>query len=357
MRKSEKLGSYKFFHLTDNSLYYETLEGSNIYNFPFEMKENVLDFSISDNGHLKVFTKDGQAVVINVKKNSIVSNVNFSQKFYNASICKDEILAIKDQVFAPVLLNFDGKVMETYTDISKKVRFCIFTTQLQAVADSSLLYIKKVGNDEWKRYKYREFYITNLFNVNRNTEFGLTTPHNTRIFRKHFQSVFRSWAQNTVCLLQCPCRKHFYAHLDADGLLRVGDNEGEYSIQENQVSGICWDMGMLWARSKDGKWSKVALTHEDQIFDLRATHLNGLEAPLAIKDNGKVIDILETLIERPALSQEIMRVLPPIAQQLKNGIIVREAQKSLETYINKYQMIEEVIGQIGMIVDGYSESH
>ena len=350
MKKSIKVGSKSFLHLDGNTLYFDNEDKSEIYSNPYLMKDTVLDFDINEKGLLRIFTKDGNALTINFNNNEIIKDIKIVKKIYNASIFKKQILIIYDQTFTSSLIDFNGKIIEEYSDIKKQVRFCVFTSQLKALADSSLLYVKKIGENNWKRYKYREFYITHLINVNRHSEFGLTTQQNTRIFRKHFQTVFRSWAKNTVSLLQCPCRKHFYAHLDNEGLLRIGDNEGQYSIQENNITGICWDMGMLWGRNNNNIWKKISMTFDDQLFDLRSSKIEGLEAPLLINEQLKVIDVVETIIERPSLSQDIMKTLPSVAQQLKNGIIVKEALHSLETYINKIGSIEEMIGQLDLIL-------
>lgn len=348
LKISAKVGSNAFLHLDGKMLYLDSAKNSKPLKLSIDIKDKVLAFSLDEKGVIRIFTTDGNAITVTLETLNNPTVVNYNKEFFSASIFRHQILAIISGEYRPVLLDFKGNVLEEYSDIQKQVRFCIFTSQLKAVADSTLIYVKKSGEKEWHKSKYRDFYITHLINVNRQTEFGITTKTTTRVFRKHFQSTFRPWATDTVALLQCPSRRHFYAHLNNSGLLRIGDNEGEYSIQENGVTGICWDMGMLWTRNNEGKWHKCVLSFDDQLFDMRAEMLKGLETPLEVPTSGNVINVVEAIIERPAMSKEIMTVLPPIAQKLRQSTIINDAIKSLDTYISKSGQIDELLGQIDL---------
>ncbi|EAY20924.1 hypothetical protein TVAG_437500 [Trichomonas vaginalis G3] len=348
LKISAKVGSNTFLHLDGKNLYLDTAEKSQLLKLSIDITDKVLSFSLDEKGVIRIFTSDGNAITVTLETLKKPTVFKYAKEFFSASIFRHQILAIISGEYRPILLDFKGNILEEYTDIQKQVRFCIFTSQLKAVADSTLIYVKKSGEKEWHKSKYRDFYITHLINVNRQTEFGITTKTTTRVFRKHFQSTFRPWATDTVALLQCPSRRHFYAHLNNAGLLRIGDNEGEYSIQENGVTGICWDMGMLWARNNNGKWHKCVLSFDDQLFDMRAQMLKGLETPLEVPSSGNVINVLEAIIERPAMSSEIMTVLPPIAQKLRQSTIINDALKSLDTYISKSGQIDKLLGQIDL---------
>lgn len=362
LRKSMKVKSDTFLHLVGRDLYLDTVDGSSLLQTSVDISGKVLDFSIDEEGVIRIFTSDGNALQFTLenatkemkdpknKKSKLPTIAHFDGSFFSASIFRHQILAIIEGEWKATLLDFTGKVIQTYEEINKRVRFCLFTSQLKAVADSSVIFVKKSGEKGWVKSKFRDFFITNLMNVNRQTEFGLTTKTTTRIFRKEFQYIFRPWAVDTVALLECPCRRHFFAHLDNNGNLRIGDNEGEYSIQENDVTGICWDMGMLWARNSEAKWSKLVLSFDDQLFDMRASMLSGLEEHDEVRGKGNVIDIIERIIERPASSMEIMKVLPPVAQRLRKSLIVDEAISSLDTYIAKTGQIEELLGKIDLIL-------
>jgi uncharacterized protein YeeX (DUF496 family) len=75
-----------------------------------------------------------------------------------------------------------------------------------------------------------------------------------------------------------------------------------------------------------------------------------MERELQIKDSGKVIDILENLKERPAMSKEVLGVLPAIAQDLRDGVFVKEVRDNLDGYIRKSVIVEEVLGQIDLVL-------
>ena len=362
MRKSAKIQSDTFLHLIGRDLFLDTSKGSDYFQLSINIIGKVLDFSVDEEGVIRIFTSDGNAIQVTLetankplkesksKQQNYPAIASYNKVFYNASIFRHQILAIIENEWKAVLLDFNGNVLLEYTEIPKKVRFCIFTSQLKAIADSSIIYVKKSGEKEWHKYKDRKLFITNLIHVNRQTEFAVITKTTTRIFRKQYQVAFRPWAKETVSLLQCPCRKHFYAHLDNNGLLRIGDNEEEYAIQENDVTGICWDMGMLWARNSESKWRKICLAYDDQLFDMRVSMLNGLEIQPKMQTSGNVIDVIERIIETPATSQEIMEVLPPIAQRLRKSRVINEAISSLDTYISKSGQIEELLGQIDLIL-------
>ncbi|OHT06253.1 hypothetical protein TRFO_25734 [Tritrichomonas foetus] len=351
MKKSVKAGNQIFIHLVERTLLLDKDGKSEPYPFSVDLTDKILDFSFDEpNRQLRVFTTDGDAIITGLNSSSQPKTSSLGIPCICASIHSHEILAITNE-FRAVLLNFRCETKETYTEITKPVRFCLLTSQLKVLADSTLLYVRKTGssNTEWKKHKFHEFYVTHLIGVNRQLEFGLTTYHNTRIcHHSRPQSIFRSWAKNTVCLLQCPCTRKFYAHLDSSGILRIGDNEADFTLQEKNVTGICWEMGVLWARDNNANWHRVVMAYEDQLYDMRTTKLSGMEAELNIQSAGQVINILEALKERPALSQEIMAVLPPIAQNLTDGIIVNEVKKSLDAYIKKSDSIYELLGQIDL---------
>ena len=362
MRKSAKIQSDTFLHLIGRDLFLDTSNGSDYFQLSVDITGKVLDFSVDEEGVIRIFTSDGNAIQVTLetaakslsksksKQQKYPAIASYDKTFYNASIFRHQILAIIENEWKAVLLDFNGNVLLEYNEIPKKVRFCIFTSQLKAIADSSIIYVKKSGEKEWHKYKDRKLFITNLIHVNRQTEFAVITKTTTRIFRKQYQVAFRPWARETVALLQCPCRKHFYAHLDNNGLLRIGDNEQEYAIQENDVTGICWDMGMLWARNSESKWRKICLAYDDQLFDMRVSMLSGLEIKPEMQASGNVIDVIERIIETPATSDEIMKVLPPIAQRLRKSRVINEAISSLDTYISKSGQIEELLGQIDLIL-------
>ena len=363
LTKSAKLKSDTFLHLIGRDLYLDSSDSTEFFTLSHvDITHNVLDFSVDEEGVIRIFTTTGDAIQVTLdsrnkklskpksKQQNYPTLASYEQNFYNASIFRHQILAIIEGEWRAVLLDFNGNVLQQYEDIPKKVRFCIFTSQLKAIADSSIIYVKKSGETEWHKYKDRRLFTTNLIHVNRQTEFAVVTKTVTRIFRKQYQIAFRPWAKETVALLQCPCRKHFYAHLDSSGLLRIGDNEEEYAIQENDVTGICWDMGMLWARNREGKWRKICLSFDDQLFDMRVSKLSGLEITPEVQESGNVIDVIERIIETPATSMEIMKVLPPIAQRLRKSRVINEAISSLDTYISKSGQIEELLGQIDLVL-------
>ena len=232
------------------------------------------------------------------------------------------------------------------------------TGQIKALADSSCLMVLKAGRPEWGKHKFRNFYISQLVNINRQLEFGLITSHNTRICKARYQTVFRKWASNTTCLIQCPCTKHFYAHLDNKNVLRIGDSESDYTLQETNVTGICWNMGVLWVRSVDCNWRGIVLSYNDQLYDLRINKLSQLEAPLNFtSNNNTIVDILDCFKERPALSKEMFKVLRPLSQNLNNGIIVQESKCTLDSYIKKGEQINRLLGQIDFALSNIKENN
>lgn len=354
MKKSIKAGKQTFIHLEGNTLLLDKEGNSSLLKMKnIDLQDKVLDFSFDEPTRLlRIFTKDGDAI-----KTTLYDNSDNDEKITSlniqcicASIYSHDVLMITNE-YKPLLANFKGEIKYDFPEITKPLRFCLLTSQLVALADSSQLYYRKIStNDsEFKTHKFRDFFIKGLMSVNRQLEFGLITSQNTRIC--HYsrpQIIFRNWAKNTVCLLQCPSTRRFYANLDSNGILRIGDNEKDFTIQESNVTGICWEMGVLWARDEQTSWHRVLLAYNNQLFDMRTTKLSEMEAQLNIKDAGQVINILEALKERPALSQEIMTVLPPIAQNLTNGVIVKEVKKSLESYINKSDKIYELLGQIDL---------
>ena len=348
MKKSIKIGNQTFLHLEGKTLLLDKDGTSAPYPFQKDLNDKILDFWFDESERqLKVFTADGEGMIIKIDNDEKPKVISLETKCISASIYSNDILTITEN-YKPILLNFRGEIKEEY-QLPKEVRFCLLTSQLRVLADSSLLFYRKVKSTEWKTHKFRQFLITHLINVNRQLEFGLTTSHNTRIC--HYsrpQAIFRNWAKNTVCLLQCPCTRHFYAHLDSDGVLRIGDNEADFTLQESDVTGICWEMGVLWARNSTSSWHRVVMVYDDQLFDMRTVSLAGMEAELNIQNTGQVINILEALKERPQLSQEIMSVLPPIAQNLTEGIVVNEVKRSLDAYIKKSDQIYELLGQIDL---------
>jgi hypothetical protein len=140
--------------------------------------------------------------------------------------------------------------------------------------------------------------------------------------------------------------------LDRAGLLRIGDSECDFTIQETARTAVCWELGVLWARSADARWDRIVIAYNGAVYDLRPTHLAGLESPLVIEDNGKVLAVLEALRERPALAKEILPVLPIVAQNLTDGVIVREAKRSLECYVQKCEQVHRLLGQIDLVLGG-----
>lgn len=358
MKKSYKIGNQTFIHLDGNTLLLDEEGSSKLFPFSKDLQDKVLDFFFNEpKRKLQIFTKDGEAITKTLTDLSSgeEKTISFDVQCKCASIYHRYVLFITNDL-KPFLANFKGEIIEEFHDIGKSVGFCLLTSQLIALASSSQLYFRKYsssGDDyEWKTHKFRDFFVKNLISVNRQFEFGLMTTCNTRIcYYSLPQSIFRSWAKNTVCLLQCPCKRHFYAHLDSSGVLRIGDNKEDFTLQESNVTGICWEMGVLWARNENAIWHQVVMTYNDQLFDMRTTKLSEMEAKLNINDSGQVINILEALKERPALSQEILKVLPPIAQNLTNGVIVKEVKKSLDSYINKSDKIYELLGQIDLALN------
>ena len=356
MKKCVKVGNRSFLCLGDRTLYIDRESGSAPFEFISDVHDRVqgkiLDFSFDEpSRELRVVTSDGDAVSMELEGDDTTKIASFEKPFVAASIHNDLILAIEDKTYVAMLLNFEGMLVREI-DIEKP-RFCLLTGQIIALADSSMSYISKFSLDprDWKQHKFRDYFVLGILDVNRQTEFGVVTTKNTRIVRSRYHTIFRNWATETVCLLQCPRSKHFYAHLGRDGTLRIGDNEADYSLQEEGCTGICWDLGVLWSRSADGAWHRLVLAFRDELYDLRATRLSGMEATLTIEDAGQVLDIIEAMIERPALSKEILRVLPAIAQNLTSGVYVSDAKRSLDCYIRKSEPIHELIGQIDMVID------
>lgn len=355
MKKCVKIGNQSFLCLSERTLFLDSESGSGPFSFLSDIQQRVqgkiLDFSFDEpTRELRVFTSDGDAVSADLSGDHTTKLASFERAFISASIHGDLILAIEDTTYTAMLLNFDGMLVREL-DVEKP-RFCLLTGQLIALADSSMSYVAKFSLDphEWKQHKFRDYFVQGILDVNRQTEFGVVTTKNTRIVRARYHTIFRNWATETVCLLQCPGSKHFYAHLSRDGTLRVGDNEADYSLQESGCTGVCWDLGVLWARSTEGQWHRLVLAFRDELYDLRATKLEGIEAPLAIEDAGQVLDIVEAMIERPALAKEVSRVLPAIAQNLTSGAYVGDAKRSLDCYIRRSEAIHELVGQIDMVL-------
>lgn len=355
MRKSVKAGNRTFIHLTDETLYLDQNGSSELFPLPFDAKGKVLDFFYDgDDRKVKIITKDGKGITSCLDDLSDPTIVQFDMQFISASISYDNAVVV-DSEYLGQMINFSGEVLEKYTDIPQQMRFCLYTDKLVALADSSVIHVHKENEDCWHVTKFRQFFIRSLFNVNSEKEFGVKTSVNTRICRRRFQTVFRSWAINTECLLRCPCERQYFAHLDKDGTLRVGDNESDFTFQESNVTGICWEMGILWYRDTDAKWTQLVMAFQDQLFDLRTTKLEGMEAQLKVNDTGKVVEILEALRERPAMAPEIMKILPPVAQTLTAGIIVNEVKYSLDAYIKKGESIYELLGQIELALQNANE--
>lgn len=365
MRKSLKCSGDTFLSLSGRSLYIDKNGKSSIFTIKkSKLSDCVLDFSINDMfSTVNIITTDGNFISVNINnfKEVVVNNCGF--KLVSASICNDKALIIASDTYKVLLMDFQCNVIEDYTENFARKRndtknqyihnrFCILTPHLKAVADSSVLHIKREDEEDagWVRHKFRDSFITSLINVNNTYEIGLTTQQNTRIFRKRSQTIFRSWAHDTISLLQCPCKHHYYAHLDKDGHLLVGDNESEFSIQEDSVTGICWDMGILWARDQDARWKKLLFSFNEQLFDLRVSRLSELEEPVPVKSKGHIIEVIETIIDRPAVSTEILNILPSIAQELKESYLIDDAIHSLETYVSKSEGILKLMGQIEMIL-------
>jgi hypothetical protein len=350
MKKCIKVGNETFLCLQEQTLWIDCSGSTTQYAFPIDLTSKILDFDFEETTRtLRAFTTDGQAVTTPLDTPAEATAISFDQIFISASIYDLEVLAITAE-FKPFLLDFKGNIVQEYPEIVKQVRYCLLNGTLKALADSSVLYVRKSRTSAWEKHKFRDFFIKSLMNVNRHMEFGLTTSQNTRIVRNRFQSVFRGWAKDSVSLLQCPSSRHFYAHLDKDGLLRIGDNDSDFSLQEMNCSGICWDLGVLWSRNLGGEWHRVVLAFNDELYDLRCVKLDGMERPLKIEDSGKVIDVLETLKERPTMSKEVLKVLPAIAQDLRDGLYIQEAKVSLDVYIKKSEAIQEVLGQIELVL-------
>jgi hypothetical protein len=91
-------------------------------------------------------------------------------------------------------------------------------------------------------------------------------------------------------------------------------------------------------------------TFSDELFDLRCVKLEGIERELEVKDSGKVIDVLDSLKEYHAMSQEVLRFLSAIAQDLRDSIFVKEVGDGLDAYIGKAVIVEYVPGQIDLLL-------
>jgi hypothetical protein len=355
MKKAVKVGNQTFLCLHHQTLLIDRDRASAPYPFPIDVTDKVLDFSYdSSTRTIKVFTTDGDAIALVLDSDEDAVVVSFGETFIAASIYKDEILAISG-TFSPKLLNFQGELIRAYPEVKKKVRFCFLSGALKALADSSQLWVKKARAAAWERDKFRDFYIKALLDVNRQAEFGLLTTQSTRLVRDRFQTVFRSWAQDTVALLQCPCARDFFAHVDRAGLLRIGDSESDFAIEEDGCTGICWELGVLWARAVDAQWHRVVVAYNGELYDLRPTRLEALESPLVIDDSGKVLAVVDALRERPALAKEDLRVLPPIAQNLTDGVFVREVKRSLDSYIQKSEEVHSLLGKIDLVLAANAE--
>jgi hypothetical protein len=232
MKKCAKIGNQRFLCLDGQTLILDDHGSTGPYPFSVDLAGKVLDFSHDPNLNLlRVFTTDGDAITLSNDTDSAPTVFSFSSPFIAASIHNTEILAIS-MTYVPSLLNFEGDVLEEYPAIRKPVRFCFLSGAVKALADSTVLYTQKYTSTEWTRDKTRDFYIKALIDVNRHLEFGLVTTRGTRIVRNAYQTVFRDWAKETVSLIQCPCSRHFYAHLDKSGNLRVGDSEADLTLGE-----------------------------------------------------------------------------------------------------------------------------
>lgn len=358
MKKSINIGNSTFLHFDGESLHVDSCDGSAPYPLTLASGELVLDFSYDPSARVvRVVTSAGRAVTCSAATHEPVESHSFGERLISASIHRRSFLAVTAAYKAKVMC-FDGRVTDDYAFLEPSFRFCLMTGQIRALADSSCLMVLRAGRSEWERYKFRTFYITNLVSINRQIEFGLITTNNTRIFKARYQTKFRAWAQHTACLIQCPCTRHFYAHLDSSGVLRVGDSESDFALQETGVSGVCWNMGTLWVRSGDGRWRGIVLCHNDELFDLRLERLQQLEAPLIFAPGpGAVADVLAAFRERPALSKEMLRVLRPLSQNLQSGIIVQESKCTLDSYIKKGEQINRLLGQIDFALRNIEESN
>ncbi|KAH0794587.1 hypothetical protein GPJ56_001612 [Histomonas meleagridis] len=346
MRKSCSIGKSTFIHLDTRNLSLDTPNGTGPFPFDFEANDKILDFWFDQSQRtLRLFTTDGICALIDLETFKTVDMHTIEQTFIAASIYQKKTIAI-DKDYHAKLYDSKGEVLEDYSNFEPQFRFCLYTSQLKVLADSTDLMILKAGHSEWKRSKYRDFFIKNLINVNRQIEFGLITSRYTRIYYKSSQRIFRNWASKTKCLIQCPCSRHFFAHLDSDGIMRVGDDSSDFIFQESDVSGICWEMGVLWARSLEGVWHGVVMSYNDQLYDLRTVMLSQLEPPIDLQGTGRIVRILEAFKERPAMSKDMMMFLPPISQNMTDGIIVDEAKYSLDAYIKKSEQINEILGKL-----------
>lgn len=355
LRRSSKIGNQSFLILNGNTLFLDVNGHSDLYPFSRNLENQILDYSFTEpTRQIRVFTKDGVLITTTIQLDSN-KHKKPKEEIYethleciSASFNSKELLVITSES-KPILFNSQMEPNE-FPEITKQVRFCLLTSQLIVLADSSIVFVHKKGSEDgWIKHKYRDYFIKSLIPVNRQHEFGLATTANTRIC--HYsrpQSIFREWAKNTVSLIQCPSQRHFYAHLDSEGILRIGANKEDFTLQEVNVSAICWEMGVLWAKNDDANWHRVVMAYNDQLYDMRTTKLAEMETKPNIKDSGQVINILEALKERPALAPEIMTVLPPIAQNLTNGIIVKEVKRSLDSYIKKSDKVYELLGQIDL---------
>jgi hypothetical protein len=140
-----------------------------------------------------------------------------------------------------------------------------------------------IQNRDWGKHKFRQFSMKGEVSVNRDMKFGLLRTKNARLMCDRFQSVFRPWAQDTLALLQCPCSRALYAHLDHARLLCLGDDDCDFTIQETARTAINWELGVLRARSAAAGWDRIVVTHNGAVHDLRPTRLAGLESPLVIE--------------------------------------------------------------------------
>jgi hypothetical protein len=351
MRKAVKVGNQTFLFLDRQTLLIDRDEMSSPYPFPIDLAGKILDFWFdSSTRSLRVFTTEGDAisVVLDSEEDAVV--LSFREPFISASVYRNEILAIS-AAFRPKLLNCKGELVHDYPEIKKGVRFCLLNGQLKILGDSSFVYVKKSKIVGWEKHRFRDVFVKGIVDTNRQGEFGIVTARNTRILRDGFQKVLRPWAQNTVALLQCPGSRRTCAHLDEAGFLRIGDIDSDFTIQEGGRTALCWELGVLWARSVDARWKRVVIMHNGAVYDLRPTHLEGLESPLVIEDNGKVLAILDALRERPALAKELLGLLPAIAQNLTDGIIVKEVKQSLSAYVQKSEEVHRLLGQIDLVLD------
>ena len=344
MKVSFKVGSQFFIHLDEGKVYFDKNGESCVFSLP----KTPIDIFFSEPNILEILTSDCHAITVDTETGDIINDIGFKEELISGSIWGDHAIVI-NKSNEVLEITFDGKIVNNF-EFPNKNFYCLLTSKIRVVADYTRIYYNNYSSERWYSIKLRDYHIQGIFNTNRGNQFGILTSIGCKLFRNGYVSDFKSWARSTISMIQCPSSKMHYAHLSKEGLLKVGDASNDFAFQEVNITGICWDLGILWVRNQTGQWKKALLVYQGQIYDLRATSIESLAHPVKYTQEDSVAEIVTDLANRPGVSKEVYSILPSVSHHLVEGRIIKEASDSLNSYINQEDEIYQLLGKIDLVL-------